>query len=202
MKLNHPHVPGTPHADVGIVFVHGIGDHRESETLLTFGEPLTDWLAEWLRLRGGDVRILDARLRATRTEAESPAFALAKIRTPKHTHACLMTEAWWGESVRPPDPIVLSAAVQSLALVAMLLWIIPLDFVRKRIAGIVRVLTLTLGDSFVLLEQEFQRAAFVARVRAATTWVPGLACSQDMASAALQLRCSQHSARPFSRRSS
>ena len=197
-----------PLADVGIVFVHGIGDHRESETLLTFGEPLTDWLAEWLRLRGGDVRILDARLRATRTEAESPAFSLAEIRTKSHTHKCLMTEAWWGESVRPPDPlkllrwlfyrgpllifahyelgrlqvapifvlrsvrpIVLSAAVQLLALVAMVLWIIPLDVVRRRIAGIVRVLTLTLGDSFVLLEQEFQRAAFVARVRAATTWV-------------------------------
>lgn len=202
-----PEDANDPRADFGIVFVHGIGDHKEAETLLTFGEPMTDWLGEWLRPRGGDVTITDARLSATRTEAESPAYALAEIRTKEQTTTCLMTEAWWGESVRPPDSlkllgwlfyrgpllifahfclarkqeapiflvravgaIPLCAAVQLLALVAMILWVIPLDFVRARIAGAVRVLTLTLGDSFVLLEQEFQRATFVARVRAVASW--------------------------------
>src|SRR4029453_18911577 len=37
-------VPFTPLADVGVLLVHGIGNHREGVTLRAFGQPLLDWL--------------------------------------------------------------------------------------------------------------------------------------------------------------
>ena len=34
---------------VGVLFVHGAGDHRIGATLIEFGEPLIAWLDGWLR---------------------------------------------------------------------------------------------------------------------------------------------------------
>ena len=31
----------------GVLFVHGLGEQRQSETLLWFGSPLVDWLSRW-----------------------------------------------------------------------------------------------------------------------------------------------------------
>ena len=36
----------------GVVFVHGVGDQRKSDTLIDFGEPLLDWLVRWYADRG------------------------------------------------------------------------------------------------------------------------------------------------------
>jgi hypothetical protein len=208
-----------PRAKVGVLLVHGIGDHREGETLLSFGEPMIDWLREWLRRSGGkDARgrlhVVDARLKATRTEADSPAYALAQLSLSDERDVAperwLFTEAWWGETVQPPDslrllswllargPLLLYAhflaaprhaagsvrqtlralaafglasALQALVLLALLLWLIPIGPWRRALGGAVRALTLTLGDSFVLLEQDVQRAAMVARVRRMLAWL-------------------------------
>jgi hypothetical protein len=35
-------------ADIGVVFVHGIGSQEQGQTLLQFGEPLFRWLFRWL----------------------------------------------------------------------------------------------------------------------------------------------------------
>jgi hypothetical protein len=40
-------VPSVPNANVGVLLVHGIGDHKEGETLTSFAEPLVDSLREW-----------------------------------------------------------------------------------------------------------------------------------------------------------
>lgn len=208
-----------PRADVGVLLVHGIGDHREGETLLSFGEPMIDWLREWLRRGGGEdargrLRVVDARLKATRTEADSPAYALAQLSLSDERDVVperwLFTEAWWGETVQPPDslrllswllargPLLvyahflaapcriastfrqwlralaafgLASALQALVLLALLLWLIPIGPWRRALGAAVRALTLTLGDSFVLLEQDVQRAAMTARVRRMLAWL-------------------------------
>ena len=52
MQTDAPSVLSSPQAaapegatpDLGILLVHGIGDQREGETLLAFGEPIIDYL--------------------------------------------------------------------------------------------------------------------------------------------------------------
>ena len=98
-----------PRCDVGVLLVHGIGDHKEGETLTGFGEPLLDWIRAWLRKGAKDadvnpVSLSGARLRAARNEAESPAYAEAVIRDrQEREERWLLCEAWWGEAVRPPE---------------------------------------------------------------------------------------------------
>jgi hypothetical protein len=210
-------------AAIGVLLVHGIGDHKEGETLLGFGEPMMDWLRDWLRATGstparGSVKVSEARLRASRTEAVSPACAHVDIELAATATAAaqserwLVAEAWWGDSVQPPRTLrlltwlltrgplliywhfylgplrrtralsqmqmllglaafMLAVTVQLVVLVAMVLWLIPFGPWRRAVAAAVRALTLTLGDSFVLLEQDFQSAALVRRVDRALDWL-------------------------------
>jgi hypothetical protein len=220
-----------PQADVGVLLVHGIGDHAEGDALLSFGEPLIDWVREWLAgpegAPRGRVEVIEARLRAARTEAESPAYALAALSQGGQSECWLFTEAWWGESVKAPGTLRLLAwmftrvpllvmwhffggsrvvpagpvikpskkvwgeplpaamtlpvklvavpplvlAMQAAVLLAIVLWVIPIGPWRAALLAAVRALTLTLGDSYVLLEQEVQRAALVRRVDRCLEWV-------------------------------
>jgi hypothetical protein len=208
--------PPTLVADVGVVVVHGIGDHREGQTLVSFAEPMVDWLRDWLNGAGGahahgEVRIVESRLKALRNEAESPAYAVAEIAIPPghdDRERWLLTEAWWGESVQPPASLrlmgwmlgrgplliychfflggsrrgllnmvlgftafALAGLVQVVLILAMLLWAVPIGPWRRAVADLMRTLTLTLGDSYVLLEHDFQRAAMVERVWRTLRWL-------------------------------
>jgi hypothetical protein len=198
-------------ADVGVLLVHGIGDHQEGQTLTAFGEPLVDWLREWLRGRagaqaggaevtgahaGGAVEVAAARLRG---EAGSP--ARARVWVSAHgpgpgavaREEWLFCEAWWGDSVQPPSAVrllpwlftrgplliywhfflgvaaqggrdptprqtwsslvafLLAGLCQLVVSAAMLLWLVPIGPWRRAVVAAVRTLTLTLGDSYVLL---------------------------------------------------
>ena len=45
-----PGTDGAPQAPcLGVLFVHGAGDHGTGSTLIEFGEPLVAWLSGWLR---------------------------------------------------------------------------------------------------------------------------------------------------------
>lgn len=108
-------VPPTSTADVGVLLVHGIGNHREGATLTAFGQPLLDWLQQWLQGKGGD----KARGGVTVTEAQfngddAPAYALAEVTAPGRvpngpakTERWLFCEGWWGETVQPPPSLPL-----------------------------------------------------------------------------------------------
>ena len=102
-----------PLADLGILLVHGIGDHQEGETLTAFGEPLLDWMRVWMRGDGrkerrGQLTVAEACLKADGT----PAYALAELTmnaTPDSASTgvptqerWLMCEGWWGGSVQAP----------------------------------------------------------------------------------------------------
>jgi hypothetical protein len=211
-----------PTGDVGVLLVHGIGDHKESDTLTGFGEPLLDWLREWLRGQGtaaqADVMSLQGvRLRATRTEAESPAYARVTITVPgpnPSSENWVFSEAWWADSIQPPVALkllkwllsrgpllifwhfylkastrppektetfrdfgwsvvafLLAASVQLAVVVATVLWVIPIPKWRQAVVNVMRAATLTLGDSYVLLEHDIQRAALIDRVRRSLEWL-------------------------------
>ena len=230
-------VPETERAEIGVLLVHGIGDQDEADALLSLGEPLIDWLREWLSggghggLSHGKVQVDAARLRAVRTEAVSPAFARVEVVMPhadalgSDTERWLFAEAWWGNSVQVPNvarlltwmftrlpliviwhffggqreqagaaapkrrfgdvPVpgfvalvakalltpILIVLMQLVVAVALLLWLLPFGAWRQALLDVVRVLTLTLGDSYVLLEQDVQRAALVSRVRRHLQWL-------------------------------
>gem|GEM_PF-3891866 len=244
-------------SDVGVLLVHGIGDHQEGTTLTSFGEPIIDWIREWLwgdnRFEAtnskvkhplntnsqasrayGDAQVIDARLRALRTEAESPASARVALtagnakRSKGNVETWLFCEAWWGSSVLPPTSVKLlgwlwartplliywhfyigsrrpisksgttaanvksdtradgnyelhfSGAIAALSLsfvcqfvvaIAIVLWFIPVERWRRAVIAATRVLTLTLGDSYALLEQDIQSAALVDRVGQSLRWL-------------------------------
>ena len=234
-----------PRAEIGVLFVHGIGEHAEGDTLLSFGEPLIDWLREWLEgpadgRHGGATRgrleVPTARMRARRNEAESPAYARVDItafQTPsddhsndtrsEHTEHWLFAEAWWGDSVKVPaalqllvwmllrtpllvywhflggsrlqklkklasgDPeaawamvaavprmaisCAMALALQAVIVVSIVLWAIPFGPWRQALLSTVRKLAAVLGDSFVLLEQDIQRATLIQRVRSGLEWL-------------------------------
>jgi heme/copper-type cytochrome/quinol oxidase subunit 2 len=234
-----PHIPDAEKADIGVLLVHGIGDQGEADALLSLGEPLIDWLREWLtgdaatapeRARG-TLHVNAARLRAVRTEAVSPAFARVDLDMPgaqggpRLAERWLFAEAWWGDAVQVPGtarllawmftrlplivmwhffggrhereapgaparslwevpvPKVLSftakalltpvliVLMQCVVAVALLLWLLPFGAWRQALLSVVRVLTLTLGDSYVLLEQDVQRAALVSRITRHLAWL-------------------------------
>jgi hypothetical protein len=212
-----------PLARVGVLIVHGIGDHREGEALTSFGEPLVNWMQEWMfgaaPRRRGRVRSTEARLQAAGNDKERPAYARLEFDVPgvdpnvPERDSWLLCEAHWGQIVQPPEsfalmrwlwtrgPLVvywhfylnsrrqdlprqssrrdaypfvalaMALGIQLAVGLGMLLLTIPIGAWRAGVLRVVRVLTLTLGDSYVVLERELQRAALVQRVSDALDWL-------------------------------
>jgi hypothetical protein len=67
--------------------------------------------------------------------------------------------------------LVMAGVCQTVVTIAMVLWFVPIARWRRAVLAAVRALTLTLGDSYVLLEQDIQRAALVSRVRNSLAWL-------------------------------
>jgi hypothetical protein len=65
----------------------------------------------------------------------------------------------------------LAALCQCAVSIAILLWAIPIGRWRRALVNAVNKLTLVLGDSYVLLEQDIQRATLVERVRRSLDWL-------------------------------
>ena len=218
--------PPSPQADIGVLLVHGIGNHREGVTLRTFGQPMLNWLKDWLRATGGQKmrgRQIQGELVVTEArfnDEKAPAYAVAQIWTrpqgpseKRPEESWLFCEGWWGSTVQSPASLqllrwmwtrgplliywhfyirqtaeqgrtktspgdvlfsvvalLLAGFCQLVIGVAMLLSLIPIGPLRRKVVEAVRVLTLTLGDSYVL-EEDIQRAALVERVRRALEWL-------------------------------
>jgi hypothetical protein len=92
----------------GVLFVHGLGQQPQSDTLLWFGRPLVDWLMRWHQARGEPAPVVEsvtlgfwpfdpgefffqprARLRLPRPDGQPDTWVLA--------------EAWWAASSQRPD---------------------------------------------------------------------------------------------------
>ena len=107
--------------DLGVLFVHGIGNQMAGQTVVQFGDPVLRWLDEWLRFSSKLPPDEVARLAGK--EANELTHQLnvseARLRTnggiPAHTHVeigvtpdkngrpqrWIMAESCWAERTRP-----------------------------------------------------------------------------------------------------
>lgn len=118
------HVAANDRCELGVLFVHGIGDQGEGETLTSFGEPLIEWMRDWIaghgelsspekadahNVRPDGVDVTYASLFPSRRYTPDPANARIDVRiTPQGDppqqlrQRWLFAESWWGEQVQPP----------------------------------------------------------------------------------------------------
>jgi hypothetical protein len=102
------------HAALGVLFVHGIGEQKEGETLIAFGESILAWVKRWLLGHGapsGDgVRVVEALLFPSRRLRPIPSHAWIEIACDgkrEQATTWLFAEAWWGEQVHGPGVLAL-----------------------------------------------------------------------------------------------
>ena len=95
--------PGTADGgNRGVLFVHGVGDQRKSDTLLDQGDPLFGWLWRWFRAFGSTVRVGRVELSFAPVDvgpADVPPWG--RLELPGRRWS--MAEVWWAASDRPPD---------------------------------------------------------------------------------------------------
>ena len=94
---------GEPRPDLGVVFIHGIGQHRRGTTLVAFGDALVRWLRRWSRSWSGTastaVNVNHAFLRRGPRGEDQPASAVVELGNNKRW---LLVESWWAETFEPP----------------------------------------------------------------------------------------------------
>src|SRR5881392_986705 len=98
-------------AKLGILFVHGIGEQPQGQTLWLFGEPMVRWLNSWLkrdRAAGPadePVKITESIVNPAQRQVSDPAHARVQIilPTPEGTaQKWLLAESWWGGELQRP----------------------------------------------------------------------------------------------------
>ena len=100
-------------AELGILFVHGIGEQKQGQTLIRFADPISGWLAAWLTrgrwteagVRAGDdirVSLEDANLAGDDPAHLVMTIAKAGELSLPGNHRWLLAESWWAESFYPP----------------------------------------------------------------------------------------------------
>lgn len=93
-----PNEAGYPQFDLGILFIHGIGQQTEGQTLHQAAEPLLDWLEE----NGVKVDLQKTHLKPGTNV--SPAVE-AILTLPKSKRiSLLLTESCWANTFDPPSP--------------------------------------------------------------------------------------------------
>jgi hypothetical protein len=102
--------------DLGVLFVHGIGEQRQGETLVQFADPLTTWVVRWLSHGAlaepgighaddeGHVVVSETRLEP---DDGAPARTTMVVSAPQSEQLggrteWLLAESWWAETFHPP----------------------------------------------------------------------------------------------------
>ncbi|MDP8907550.1 MAG: hypothetical protein M3N47_00210, partial [Chloroflexota bacterium] len=100
---------------IGLLFVHGMGEHERGDTLKQFGEPLYTWIDRWLagdklHRRGHLRRLSDSSLYLPHAhDLTAPAHALVELDGPwgehgrRRTVQALAAEAWWAKEIKSPS---------------------------------------------------------------------------------------------------
>jgi hypothetical protein len=110
--LQAPAADEDDRVDLGVLLVHGIGEQRQGQTLSQFGEPIIDWIRDWLfRLvppgTGVAARPVNGRLAPPLLGDRQPAHAEVLIGTDLRDGAAaqrwLFAEAWWAPQVLVPS---------------------------------------------------------------------------------------------------
>lgn len=99
---------------VGVLFVHGMGEQVQGDSVTEMGDALTDWLRKWLALpeKTANFKIREARLRSGSAvltdEADHPIGGQAHIsvtitdeaKTPPVKQEWRLAESWWASTFR------------------------------------------------------------------------------------------------------
>ena len=91
---------------VGLLFVHGIGEQKKGDTLVSFAEPLYEWLSRWSAGKSNDlwsVSTADAKITQTDDGAPSHVRVSAERNDSDTKIDILMAEAWWADAFAPPS---------------------------------------------------------------------------------------------------
>jgi hypothetical protein len=105
--------PPTP--CVGVLFVHGAGDHTTGSTLIEFGQALIGWLDGWLRQGVKSEGIATDRAQVGTTQIlvregdqAAPAHSYVRLEpqsrpgSPVVDHTWLLAESHWDDAFKPP----------------------------------------------------------------------------------------------------
>jgi hypothetical protein len=87
--------------DIGVLYVHGIGDQVRGATLREFGLPLIESAADWL----GPGHVTSGP--ATDAGPDLPVHGEVTVRSDGRTLRVLTAESWWAAAFRPPNYVAL-----------------------------------------------------------------------------------------------
>jgi hypothetical protein len=229
---------------LGVLVVHGIGNHRQGETLNEFVTPVLKWIDAWLapdipvKLQQGYVRFVRGSLRPPDLPLGTPAHALAEIyrQAPdgrSKTDTWLFAESWWSPQTLTPKVssfllwlitrgpwlmlmhfsqrfgvdseqlfkdlgagrngasiywqmakfVFVTGIWLALSFLLILAWgvvslvaLVPVSIVRRQVYASLLAVTGVLGDSYVLINDPIQRAAFANSTRNALRWLRRQGC--------------------------
>ena len=96
--------------DLGVLFVHGIGEQLQGETLTHFADPLSSWFTRWLTKNeevepGQEVSGVALSDTELAPGASTPAHTLMTVPDPlgkRPDTTWLLAESWWADTFRPP----------------------------------------------------------------------------------------------------
>ncbi len=97
--------------DLGILFVHGIGQQVQGDTLVRFGEPIQQWLQRWLSQKSEpadltNAAIVEAAFNRADNPERGPAHATLQIEGESSgqdfSSRWLFSESWWANTFLSP----------------------------------------------------------------------------------------------------
>lgn len=89
---------------IGVVFVHGIGQQPESDTVREFGGALLGWLQEWHKARGRLFCVVSSDLSYGEQSARPARFVVEIPAMPGHeAQMWFLAEAWWAARLSAPS---------------------------------------------------------------------------------------------------
>lgn len=127
-------------ADLGVLFVHGIGSQKQGQTLVQFADPVARWFARWLTRgdrsepsvaeeEGSQVILSGAEL----SPSDGPPRCLMTIFEGSESESrqtrWLLAESWWAETFEPPSTLAL---LRWLLLVMPYLVLVQFDGIFRR----------------------------------------------------------------------
>jgi hypothetical protein len=94
--------PSSTPLRLGVLFVHGIGEQKRGETLVTWLDALLDTIgAATLDRVSTNIELADLKSPAHATD-DGPAHAVVRIKGEKGEERWLVAEAWWAETFAAP----------------------------------------------------------------------------------------------------
>ncbi len=98
-----------PNFDLAILFVHGIGKQRPSDTLIAGAVPLVEWLKQQNACQ--EIRLTEGRQKAT----GSPAYAVLEGQVSGTPIRWLLAESCWADEFHVPEPLHLPSGCYAMA---------------------------------------------------------------------------------------